>query len=134
MADQPVDIKIRGVRQLQAGARVLFVNIERAEAADAIDPTTEQVAATIRARVPHRTGRLAASVRSVRAVNGRGHVEMGAGLPYARFIEFGGWGGRQPRAGRYVYPTSKRTANAFRKHAETVCAAQIRSMHWPSPH
>jgi hypothetical protein len=134
MADGPVTIKVRGVKQLEAGARQLFENIERAEASDAIDPTTEQVAATIRARVPRKSGRLAATVHAVRAVNGRGHVTLGAGLPYGRWIEFGAWGGRSPRAGRYVYPTAKRTERAFRKHAEAVCSAQIGGMHWPTPH
>jgi hypothetical protein len=38
---QPVDIKIRGVRQLESGARRLFENIEHATAQDAIVPTSQ---------------------------------------------------------------------------------------------
>jgi hypothetical protein len=132
-AQQPVEIKIRGVRQLQDGARRLFENIETAEARDAVEPTADQVAAIVRARVPKRSGRLAGSVRSV--MRGQvGQVQMGAGLEYARWIEYGGGRGRPYRAkGRYVYPTARRTATAFRKHAQTVCAQEIRGMHWRAP-
>lgn len=128
---QPVELKIRGVRQLEAGAQRLFENIERGIAVDAIAPTSQQVAATVRARVPKDSGRLAASVHA--SMRGRtGQVSMGEGLAYARWIEFGGGRGRPYRArGRYLYPTAKRTERAFRKHAQLVCAQQIRSMRWP---
>lgn len=132
MANPPVELKIKGVRQLEAGARQLFEKIEQAEARDAIQPTTEQVAAQVRARVPKKSGALAASVHAEMRGN-VGQVTMGAGLPYATFIEFGAWGGRK-KGPRYVYPTAKRTARAFRKHAELVCAQQIRSQHWQTPH
>jgi Bacteriophage HK97-gp10, putative tail-component len=130
---QPVEMKIRGVRQLQAGARRLFENIEHAEAQDAVQPTAEQVAATVRSRVPKQSGRLAASVRA--SMRGQtGQVSMGAGLPYARWIEYGGGRGRPYRkSGRYVLPTARRTATAFRKHAQTICAKEIGRMHWPPP-
>jgi hypothetical protein len=128
---QPVDIKIRGVRQLDAGARRLFENIERGVTMDAIAPTSQQVAATVRARVPKDSGRLAASVHaSMRGSTGQ--VSMGEGLAYARWIEYGGGRGRPYRtSGRYLLPTARRTATAFRKHAELVCTQQIRGMHWP---
>lgn len=131
MADG-VQVKIKGVRQLEAGARRLFENIEHAEATDAVQPTSEQVAATVRARVPKRTGRLAASVHA--SMRGSvGQVSMGEGLEYARWIEYGG--GRRPyrKNGRYVLPTARRTTTAFRKHAQTVCAREIGRMHWQSP-
>jgi hypothetical protein len=129
----PVEVKVRGVRQLQAGAARLFANIEHAEATDAIQPTAEQVAATVRSRVPKHTGRLAASVHA--SMRGQtGQVTMGAGIPYARWIEYGGSRGRpKRRSGRYVLPTARRTTTAFRKHAQLVCSQQIRRMHWPSP-
>src|SRR3954465_12836473 len=123
---QPVDITIRGVRQLESGARRLFENIEHATAQDAVAPTSQQVAATVRARVPKQSGHLAASVHA--SMRGSiGQVSMGAGLPYARWIEYGGGRGRPYRSrGRYLYPTAKRTERAFRKHAELVCAQQIK--------
>lgn len=133
MADPPVEIKIRGVRQLQSGARRLFSNIETAEPRDAIRPTVEQVTATVRGRVPVVSGRLQGSVRGY-MVGSVGKATMGAGLPYARWIEFGGGRGRpyKPR-GRFMYPTAKRTERAFRKHAESVCAREIGRMTWPTP-
>lgn len=132
MADPLVDVKIRGIRQLEAGARDLFADIERAETQDAVMVTADQVAATVRGRVPHRTGRLASTVQVVRVGN-VGQVRMGAGLPYAKWIEFGAYRGRKPRRGRYVFPIAKRTERAFRKHAETVCAHEIKGQSWPNP-
>jgi len=129
----PVDIKVRGIRQLDAGARRLFSNIEQATSHDAVMATANQTAATVRARVPVFTGRLRASVNVAR--RGKvGEVTMGAGLPYARWIEFGGGRGRPYRTrGRYVYPTAKRTERAFRKHCESDASHEIRSMRWPTP-
>lgn len=134
MPNPPVELKIKGIRQLEAGTRDLFDNIDRAEARDAVHVTAEQVAATVRSRVPRLSGRLASSVGV--AQRGKvGQVQMGGGLPYARWIEFGGGRGRPYRKrGRYLYPTAKRTERAFRKHAELVCSQQIRGMHWPTPH
>jgi hypothetical protein len=133
MPDQGVNVKIRGVRQLSAGTRQLFANIERATVSDAVRVSAEQTAASIRGRVPVRTGALRASVRD--EMHGKtGSVVMGAGLRYAAWIEFGTWGGRKgPRRGSYVWPTAKRTERAFIKHCQTATEGQIRSMRWPTP-
>ena len=133
MPDQGVQVKIRGVRQLSAGTQQLFRNIDRATVTDAVRVSAEQTAASIRGRVPVRTGRLRASVRD--EMHGKvGSVVMGAGLRYAGFIEYGTWGGRKgPRRGRYVYPTAKRTERAFVKHCETATESEIRGMRWPTP-
>ena len=133
MPDQGVQVKIRGVRQLSAGTAQLFHNIDRATVSDAVKVSAEQTAASIRGRVPVKTGRLRASVRD--EMHGRtGSVVMGAGLRYAGFIEYGTWGGRKgPRRGRYVWPTAKRTERAFVKHCETATEGEIRSMRWPTP-
>jgi hypothetical protein len=132
MAGEVVQIKIKGIRQLNSGSVVLFHHIEHATDTQAIRVTAGQTADTIRARVPRLTGRLAASVHD--AMRGHvGQVEMGEGLAYGRWIEFGQWGGRKPRAGRYVYPTAKRTERAFRKHCETAASSEIGRMHWPTP-
>jgi Bacteriophage HK97-gp10, putative tail-component len=133
MPSEGVDVKIRGVRQLSAGTRDLFGNIDRATVNDAVRVSAEQTAATIRSRVPVKSGRLRASVRN--EMHGRtGSVVMGAGLPYAGWIEYGTWGGRKgPRRGRYVYPTAKRTERAFVKHCQTATESEIRGMRWPTP-
>jgi len=132
MADA-VEIKVRGVKQLSAGTRRLFADIERATVQDAVRVSAEQTAATVRSRVPVRSGALRASVRDV--MRGKvGRVEMGAGLPYAGWIEFGGTRGRKRvRRGRYEYPTAKRTERAFIKHCETAATSEIKGARWPTP-
>jgi len=132
-AGSGVDIKIRGIRELDAGLERLARNIATAVPRDAVQPVADQVAATVRNRVPKRSGRLASSV----AVVTRGDttsVEMGGGLAYGRWIEYGNYRGRKPAGGRYVYPTAKRTTNAFRKHCETTVRKEIGSAHWSRPH
>jgi hypothetical protein len=133
MPQEGVQVKIRGVRQLSAGTRDLFRNIERATVNDAVRVSAEQTAATVRSRVPVKSGRLRASVRD--EMHGKtGRVVMGAGLPYAGWIEYGTWGGRKgPSRGRYVYPTAKRTERAFVKHCSTATESEIRGMRWPTP-
>ena len=63
MPGEGVEVKVRGVRQLSAGTRQLFANIDRATVNDAVRVSAEQTAATIRSRVPVSTGALRASVR-----------------------------------------------------------------------
>lgn len=133
MAEQGVTVKIRGIRQLEAGTARLFRDIDRATVNDAIRVSAQQTASTVRNRVPVVSGRLRASVRD--EMRGKvGVVTMGAGLPYAGWIEFGGSRGRRrARRGRYVYPTAKRTERAFVKHCENAAAAQIKGASWPTP-
>jgi hypothetical protein len=133
MAQEGVQVKIRGVRQLSAGTERLFRNIDQATVNDAVRVSAEQTAATIRSRVPVKSGRLRASVRN--EMHGKvGSVVMGAGLPYAGWIEYGTWGGRKgPRRGRYVYPTAKRTERAFVKHCSDATESEIKGMRWPTP-
>src|SRR4029077_7911532 len=123
MADAVIDVKVRGIKQLSAGTERLFRNIDRATVHDAVQVSAEQTASTVRARVPVKSGRLRASVRNV--MRGKvGSVTMGAGLPYAGWIEFGAWGGRRAAGkGRYVWPTAKRTERAFIKHCETAASS-----------
>jgi hypothetical protein len=127
------EVKIRGIRQLEAGCRRLFDNIEQATDREAIQVTATQAAATIRARVPKRTGRLASTVRVEDRPGTTKAVVMGGGLPYGRWIEFGAYKGRAPANGRYVYPTAKRTESAFERHCKTTVTAEIRRMTWQSP-
>lgn len=127
-----VEVKIRGIRELDAGLARLAQNIETSVPRDAVKPVADQAASTIGGRVPHRSGALAGSVNVVT----RGpvtSVEMGAGLAYGRWIEFGNYRGRKPPGGRYVYPTAKRTQRAFAKHCERVVGEQIARMHWSRP-
>lgn len=123
------EVEIRGLRQLGAGLQRLARSITEAAPRDAVQPAAEQAADSIRARVPHRTGRLAASVHTARHGT-TVQVRMGDGLAYARWIEYGRGG---PAMGRYVYPTAKSREDQFRRDAERVAHQQIRGMRWQSP-
>ena len=133
MADAGVvDVKIRGIRELEAGLASLARNVETSVPRDAVHPMAEQVASTVQGRVPKRSGALAGSVGAVQ----RGpvsSVEMGGGLPYGKWIEFGAYRGRKPPGGRYVYPTAKRTQRAFAKFCEQAVRQSIARTHWARP-
>jgi hypothetical protein len=127
--DQLVEVKIRGIRELESGLARLARNIETAVPRDAVQPVAEQAASTIRGRVPRRSGALAGSV-GVATRGNVSQVQMGGGLAYGKWIEFGSYKGRKPAGGRYVLPTAKRTQNAFAKFCQTAVSQQISRMHW----
>jgi bacteriophage HK97-gp10 putative tail-component len=131
-ADRPIDIQIRGVGELHRGMATLAAGIERGVAGE-FKRTADQTASLVAARVPRRSGRLASSVRGETNVKGAS-VAMGAGVPYAGWIEYGGGHGRPYVAsGRYLEPTAKAAAPAFQRAGETAARNQIRSMRWPTP-
>ena len=95
--------------------------------------TADQTASLVSGRVPHRSGRLASSVRGQATPKGAS-VVMGAGVPYAGWIEYGGGHGRPYVAsGRYLEPTARAATPAFQHAAETAARNQIRGMRWPTP-
>jgi phage gpG-like protein len=70
------------------------------------EPFAQQVADRVGGRVPVLTGALAASVTAT-SDEGGVEVQMGGGLDYAAWIEFGGSHGRaHVPEGRYLYPTA----------------------------
>jgi Bacteriophage HK97-gp10, putative tail-component len=70
---------------LERGARQLAAGLERASARVGSSHAA-QVASTVRARVPVRSGRLRSTVVAAPTTNG-GTVSYGGGLPYANYIE-----------------------------------------------
>jgi hypothetical protein len=59
---------------------------------------------------------------------------MGAGVPYAGWIEFGGGHGRPYIAtGRYLTPTARDAAPALQRAGEAAARQQIGRMRWPTP-
>jgi hypothetical protein len=132
MAQSPVDIEVRGLRELEHGARALFHNIDEGAERE-FASTAEQVASMVRSRQPHRTGALAATVDAGPGEKGAS-VSLGGSLPYAGWIEFGGTRGRPYIAtGRTLFPTAEAAAPMFGRAGETVARNEIRSMHWPTP-
>jgi hypothetical protein len=132
MAQRPVDVEIRGVRELRRGMRQLAGDIDDG-AKTAFKATADQTATLVRSRVPKRSGRLAASVAGEAHARGA-TVAMGQGVPYAGWIEFGGGHGRPYVAtGRYLNPTALQAAPAFQRAGEAAAKQQIRGMRWPTP-
>jgi len=130
--DRAVNVEIRGTRELKRGAGRLAGNIDTAAQA-AFKRTADQAGTLVRSRVPHLTGRLAASVETDATDHGA-LVGMGAGLPYAGWIEFGGGHGRPYIAtGRYVYPTALHSVATLQRAGEDAARSEIRRMAWPVP-
>lgn len=74
--------------------------------AKAAGPFGDKAAARVAGRVPVLTGALAGSASSTVSDEGL-ELELGSGVPYAGWIEFGGSHGRPYVAeGRYLYPTA----------------------------
>lgn len=132
MAQAPVDIEVRGIRELQRGSRRLFENID--DGADReFMATADQVASMVRSRQPHLTGRLAASVEAGHGEQGA-NLSLGGSLPYAGWIEFGGTRGRPyVPMGRTLFPTAQAAEPMFARAGETVARDEIRRMSWPTP-
>jgi hypothetical protein len=106
-----------------------------AEVTKASGPFAEQVADSVRARVPVLTGTLAGSVTSGPAEGDEGvEVSMGAGVVYAGWIEFGGSRGREyiPE-GRYVYPTALEPEEQFAQAASEAADHSIERFSWSTP-
>lgn len=132
MADGPVDVEVRGLRELQRGSRALFGNIDAGADREFV-ATAEQVATMVRSRQPHRTGALAATVDAAPAEKGAS-LSLGGSLPYAGWIEFGGTRGRPYIAtGRTLFPTAEAAAPMFGRAGEKVANTEIARMHWPTP-
>jgi len=88
------------------------------------------VASRTAAQVPVLSGALAASV-NVAATSTGVDVSLGAGLPYAGWIEFGGSRGRPlVPEGRYLYPTALAAESDFIELAEDVANDTARRFPW----
>lgn len=132
MAKAPVEIEVRGIRELDRGSRKLFENID--DGADrAFLAVADQVAVMVRSRVPRLTGRLAGSVEATGSEKGAS-LALGGSLPYAGWIEFGGTRGRPyVSTGRYLFPTAEAATPLIARAGETAARDEIRKMTWPTP-
>lgn len=99
----------------------------------AAGPFADRVADTVRGRVPHLTGQLAGSVETTSGDDGV-DVGMGAGVPYAGWIEFGGSRGRAyVPEGRYLYPTALEARDDYFEVAADIAADTARRFPWSTP-
>lgn len=124
-------VEVLGYAELASGNATLAKRIGEA-APDEFRRAADDVAATVQARVPKRTGALAGSV-TTDVTEGAALVGMGAGIPYAGFVEFGGRGHPASPEGNYLYPTALEATPVIVAAAERVAENEIGGMTWPRP-
>jgi phage gpG-like protein len=125
------NVKIRGVSELAAGIRKLAGKIDRGSRDD-FERVANDVASQVQGAVPRRTGRLAGSVMAQSTGDGAS-VSMGAGVPYAQYVEYGGRGHPHSSQGNYLYPAAMDAGPQLEEAGQEAAQSEIRSMSWPSP-
>jgi hypothetical protein len=97
-------------------------------------PFATTLADRVRAGVPVVSGQLAGSVVQVRDDADAIGVEMGEGLEYAGWIEFGGTRGRPYVAeGRYLFPSLQGDVDEYETAATKVTDESVDRFPWSTP-
>ena len=92
------------------------------------------IASQVEGKVPVLTGTLAASVETVELEATEFGVSIGADVPYAGWIEFGGSRGRDlVSEGRYLYPTALDAEGQFQQLASDTAEDTVRRFPWSTP-
>lgn len=130
MADD-FHVEIRGVAEFNQGLDKLAANIEDA-APKELARVADRIADDVRGDVPKRTGALAGSVTSKQTARGA-TLSMGEGVPYARFVEYGGRGFPRSAQGNYFGPAVEDAGPRVHDAGEKVARDEIGRMVWPSP-
>jgi hypothetical protein len=126
-----VEVRVRGLNELAAGVGRLARNVDR-DAGDEFGRMSARMADQVRGRVPVDTGALAGSVQG--GPRGRGgRLQMGDGVPYARFVEFGGRGFPRSTDGNYVGPVVTAAAGELVDAGNRAAGAAIAGTSWPTP-
>ena len=127
-------VEVRGIPELIDGTEKLTGRIGES-AAEGLGRVADQAGGDVRGLVPHRTGKLAASVKSRLAKSQkRSRVAIGARVPYAGWIEFGGTRGRPyVKAGRYLFPTALDAEPRAVTTCEKAADQEIRGFRWKTP-
>lgn len=124
----PASVEIKGVDELEAGIHDLAGGIAK-KVPKAFEKVAAQAAPKV--EVPRRTGRLAGSVKAAPAPAGAS-LSMGAGVPYARFVEYGGRGFPHSAQGNYLYPAAHDAEPELVQAGERVAHDEIGAVNWPS--
>lgn len=120
-------VNVKGVHELAAGSRRLAGVIDD-KAKQRLNTVASREAGVVSGKVPRRSGRLASSVTAEDNL-----LVMGAGVPYAGWIEYGGSRGRPYVAqGRYVYPSALADAHLAVLAGEQAASDAIGGFSWPS--
>jgi Bacteriophage HK97-gp10, putative tail-component len=130
MAKQ-AQVRVLGYDELARGSKELASNIDRA-AKKELERVAEDAAGSVRGQVPRRTGRLAGTV-SAQPAGDAVSLSMGAGVPYARFVEYGGRGHPHSAQGNYLYPAAEESRPLAEQAALEVAESEIGRMRWPTP-
>jgi phage gpG-like protein len=122
-------VEVLGYAELAAGSKTLFRRIGEA-APDAFEEVADKVARDV--DPPRRTGDLASSVKASREGDSA-LVSMGEGVPYARFVEYGGRGHPHSALGNYLNPAALDAEPLVVAAGEEAAEDEIGGMSWPSP-
>lgn len=136
-------VRLRGFNELARGIQTGLVPALGVTAEDVGYTTAQLVAGHTRAILPHRSGRLAASVAAEK-LQGQwsggtfrppgGRAKYDGSVPYDGVIDFGGYHGRPYRStGRYLYPTGRAAGRAFRANLEGAAGRAVKGVRWPKP-
>lgn len=106
----PALVRIDGLPRLRRALRELVGDVE--DLKDANAAAAAIVAAAAAARAPHRTGRLAASVRGNRAVGRASVAAGGARLPYAGPVHYG-WPAHGIEANPFITDAAEATESQW---------------------
>jgi hypothetical protein len=124
-------VELKGFAELAAGTAVLARRIDEA-APGAFAMVAEQAAGGLRSSLPRRTGALASSAGPYRSGEVAG-LQMGAGLRYAPFVEYGGRGHPPSSQGAYLYPAAMDSEAALVAAGSAAAQKEIGGMSWPRP-
>lgn len=120
-------IEVRGLREVQSAFRQIDKDLPK-ELRDEFRGIAVAVAADAARRVPHRTGKAAASIRPRATQRSAGLAFGGRAAPYFPWLDFGGSTGKGHRpgvggsgsvkrpvlsGGRYVYPAIEDNEDAI---------------------
>jgi hypothetical protein len=132
---QVIEVEVRGLAELERDWPVWERRTET-ELAGALDATATIARDVLRVRVPVKSGRFRASSRTQRieAASPTVRLEEGAGVAYARWLEFGvRKSGTASRAGRYLVPTARRQKRNVKKQLAAATQREIERYPWPNP-
>jgi len=132
VADKPITVEIKGVREFQRGCKTLSKNIDE-QAAREFRTVADQTATLVRAKVPKLTGQLAASVLGRAGPDG---ATVGYGdLVYAGPVDYGGWPKTRPylQQGRWLLPTAELAGHLLVRAGDRAANKEIGTMRWPTP-
>lgn len=128
---------ITGVAQLFSGSKALAGKIDTRANREFVTVARRR-AVMIAARMPRRSGRMAAAVRGRQGRKGsQALASVGAwksSVPYLGWIEFGGTRGRPyVPGGRFIYPVGLEADGELKAAGVKTAINEIRGFRWPNP-